>query len=82
MSLNYLLLAIFYILRAYQSIIIISILLSWIPSWANSKIGRIIRTVGGWYIDFFRGAIVFGGLDFTPIIGIMAYESIIFMIGF
>lgn len=48
--------------------------MSWIPSLGNYRIFRLIDRMGGWYLQFFRGIIVFGYFDFTPIAGFILFN--------
>jgi len=52
----------------------ITILLNWIPGFRNSKIGYYMNKITDFYLGRFRGFIVIGMLDFTPIIGFVIYE--------
>jgi len=64
----------YYILTAYYWILIINIFLSWIPELKNTKIGRVLIWLGDPYMRIFRGLLVFGMMDFTPIIGFILYN--------
>lgn len=68
--------ALYALLWAYQGIILISIVLSWIPSAYNTKVGNAIYQASNWYMRAFRGWLVLGFIDFTPIIGIGIYQFI------
>ena len=64
-------------LRGYSYIIFASIILTWLPSLYQYKIPRLVRKVADWYMWPFRGFLVIGILDFTPMIGIVLYETIV-----
>ncbi len=63
-----------YVLEIYFFMIIATIILSWIPSLRESRFYMYLFTLTNPYMRIFRGLLVFGGLDFTPIIGIMLYR--------
>ncbi|AIO19143.1 YGGT family protein [Candidatus Izimaplasma bacterium HR1] len=63
-----------YALTAYYYVLIASILLSWIPELRKSKIGQTINQLANPYMRIFRGLLVFGMMDFTPIIGFILYR--------
>lgn len=69
----------FIFLRVYYSIMIICIFLTWIPSLYRYKFFRVLHYIGGGYLNYFRGKIVIGFLDFTPMIGLLLYS---FMLSF
>ena len=77
MILRYFFIGLYALLWAYQAIIFISILLSWIPSAYNTKVGNAIYKSSNWFMGAFRGWLVLGFLDFTPIIGIGIYQFIL-----
>ena len=69
------LLLIFYkALQYYYYILIASILLSWVPDLKRSTIGQFIDKLANPYMRIFRGWIVIGVMDFTPIIGFIFYQ--------
>ena len=63
----------FQVLQYYYYILVASVLLSWIPDLKRSTIGRFIDKLANPYMRIFRGWIVIGVMDFTPIIGFMFY---------
>ena len=66
----------------YYILIIIRIFLTWIPTrdWDAQPI-KAIRLSTDWYLDIFRRIIPpFGGLDFSPIIAIIALQIFQIMI--
>jgi YggT family protein len=64
----------FFILQAYFYLMITFILLSWFPSVHESKIFYYLYVITNPYLRIFRGVLVFGTLDFTPIVGFMIYS--------
>ena len=80
MILYYILLGLFFVLRAYMTIMIIGIILTWFPNSYEYKIPRLIRNMTNWYLGYFRGVFVIGNLDFTSVFGILLYEGILDLI--
>ena len=70
------LLIILRILTYYFYIMIIYVLLTWTP-WINSKFGRILHMIVNPYLGIFRGWLVFGNLDFTPMLGLILYQVVL-----
>jgi uncharacterized protein YggT (Ycf19 family) len=68
-----LLLILYKALQYYYYILVASVLLSWIPDLKRSTIGRFIDKLANPYMRIFRGWIVIGVMDFTPILGFMFY---------
>lgn len=68
---------IFWLLTVFNGFLSISILISWVPSLTNYKIFRAIIKVSDWYLKPFRGVLVIGPIDFTPLIGIGIYGFIL-----
>lgn len=64
----------FFILQAYFYLMITFILLSWFPSVHESKFFYYLYVITNPYLRIFRGVLVFGTLDFTPIVGFMLYS--------
>jgi len=63
-----------YLLRAYYYILIIYVLMSWIPELRGSKFHQVIHSIANPYMRIFRGLLVFGMMDFTPILGFILYQ--------
>jgi YggT family protein len=63
-----------YLLRAYYYILIIYVLMSWIPELRGSKFHQVIHNMANPYMRIFRGFLVFGMMDFTPILGFILYQ--------
>lgn len=68
------LIVVYRILQVYFYILIGSILLSWLPELRETQIGRFIHALANPYMRVFRGLLVFGMFDFTPIIGFIIYQ--------
>ncbi len=64
----------YYILLAYDAILLMGIILSWIPGLLKFKIFRIIDKIADWYLEPFSGILVFGPIDFTTLIGFAVYS--------
>lgn len=77
MILNNFLICLYIVLWVYQAVIFISIILSWIPNAYSTKFGNVIYNMSNWYMRPFRGWLVIGFLDFTPIIGVLIYQYIL-----
>ncbi len=69
--------SLYYILLGYWYVMTFSIILSWIPGIQNTKICRIIRYIGDLFLYPFEGKLVFGIIDFTPVIGLSIYRGIL-----
>ncbi len=63
-----------YALQAYYYILIAYVLMSWIPELRGSKLHKAIHSIASPYMRIFRGLLVFGMMDFTPIIGFILYQ--------
>ena len=57
------------------------ILLSWIPGIYETSWYYKLRKVCDFYMGRFRGWVVLGNIDFTPIIGFLIYEFALQMLG-
>ncbi|MFP4078681.1 MAG: YggT family protein [Bacillota bacterium] len=62
------------ILEVYFYIMIAYVLLSWIPSIRESKLYYYLHVLVNPYLRFFRGIVVIGYFDFTPILGFLLYS--------
>ncbi len=65
---------IYWLLKIYYWILIAYVLGSWIPELRNSKIYRLIYNIANPYMRLFRGFLVIGMMDFTPILGFTLYS--------
>lgn len=63
-----------YALRAYYYILIVYVLMSWIPELRGSKFHQVIHSIANPYMRIFRGLLVFGMMDFTPILGFILFQ--------
>jgi len=64
----------YYILLGYFYILIADVLLSWLPEIRRTRFGQLIHQIANPYMRLFRGWIVVGMFDFTPIIGFIIYQ--------
>ena len=64
----------YWLLMAYEGFMMISIVMSWIPPLYSTKIYRFFRKGTDFYLRPFRGLLVVGVLDLTPIIGFLIYN--------
>ena len=64
----------YYILQIYFYILIGYVLLSWVPELRESKFYYYLHLIANPYMRLFRGFLVFGGMDFTPILGFLLYN--------
>ena len=61
------------LLQIYYYILIMYILLSWIPEIRTTKFYYYVHLIADPYMRLFRGIIVIGQMDFTPIVGFLLY---------
>ncbi len=61
------------LLQIYYYILIMYVLLSWIPEIRNSRFYFFVHQIADPYMRLFRGIIVIGQMDFTPIVGFLLY---------
>ncbi len=61
-------------LQIYFILLILYILFSWVPEIRQSRFYEILHMICDPYMRIFRGWLVFGGMDFTPIIGFLFYR--------
>ncbi len=59
------------VLNVYMLLIFAYILLSWIPELRQSKFYAILHQIVDPYLRIFRGLLVAGNFDFTPLLGIL-----------
>jgi YggT family protein len=62
------------VLEIYFYIMIAVILLSWFPELRSSSWYRTLIKIADPYLRIFRGIIVIGQFDFTPILGFLLYQ--------
>ena len=65
---------IYWLLKIYYWILIAYVLGSWIPELRKTKIYAVIYQLANPYMRIFRGLLVFGMMDFTPILGFLLYS--------
>lgn len=61
-------------LQVYLYILIGSILMSWVPELRRTRIGQLIDKIASPFMNLFRGIIVIGMFDFTPMVGLILYQ--------
>lgn len=66
--------ALYWLMIAYEGFMTISIIMSWIPPLYNTKVFIFFRKGTDFYLRPFRGLLVIGFLDLTPIIGLLIYS--------
>ncbi len=76
MIFGYIMQGFYWLLMAYNVIILIDVVLSWIPSLLQFKIPRLINTVASFVLDPFRGFTTFGGFDFSPVVALGLINAI------
>ena len=60
------------ILSLYQTLIVIYVLMSWIPEWRTTQLGRIIGELVEPYLSIFRKIIPpIGMIDISPLIAVV-----------
>lgn len=67
----------FWLLQSYFIFIVINIFLTWIPFVYKYNFFRVCRKISDWYLGPFRGIIVLGMFDFSPIIGLFIFQFIL-----
>ncbi len=68
------------VLTVYFYIMIATIILSWTPI-RNSKIYLILEKITSPYLKIFRGWIVIGMVDFTPMLGLIIFQVLLTIMG-
>lgn len=61
-------------LRIYYFLLIGSILLTWIPEITQTQFYKYLRRLTDPYLRIFRGLLVIGMIDLTPILGLLIYQ--------
>jgi YggT family protein len=62
------------LLEVYFYLMIATILLTWFPEATKSKWYEVLYQITSPYLRIFRGVVVIGQFDFTPIIGFLVYQ--------
>ncbi len=65
---------IYYALQVYFYFLIAYVLMSWIPELRGSKVHHFVHKIANPYMRIFRGLLVVGMMDFTPILGFFLYN--------
>lgn len=65
---------IYILLQVYYWILIAYVIGSWIPELRNTQLYKLIYQLANPYMRIFRGLLVFGVMDFTPILGFLLYQ--------
>lgn len=67
-------LGLWWFLRIYYYVMIAYILMSWIPELRNSRLRTMLHQITDPYLRLFRGIIVIGQMDLTPIAGLLLFQ--------
>lgn len=67
------------VLTVYFYIMIATIILSWTPI-RNTKFYQILDMVSSPYLRIFRGWIVIGSMDLTPLVGLLLFQGLLALI--
>ncbi|MDD3113062.1 MAG: YggT family protein [Candidatus Izemoplasmatales bacterium] len=68
------------ILRVYFYLMFATLILSWTPI-RNTRFYNVLEKITMVYLNLFRGWLVVGQIDLTPILGLILYQFILQMIG-
>lgn len=68
------------ILRVYFYLMVATLILSWTPI-RNTRFYAVLEKITMVYFNLFRGWVVIGQFDFTPILGLLIYQLILQVIG-
>lgn len=71
-----LLYVIYEILWIYFYVLLIYIILTWTPI-INTPFGRFMKRITDPFLSIFRGWLVIGMFDFTPLIGLLLYQFLL-----
>lgn len=61
------------LLRLYFYVMIVTIILSWTPL-VNTTFYQLLERICYPYLGIFRGWLIFGSIDFTPMLGLLIYQ--------
>ncbi|HOI46964.1 MAG TPA: YggT family protein [Bacilli bacterium] len=75
------LIGLYYLMYGYLYFMIATIILGWIPGIRESRFYQIMDKITSFYMGRFRGLLVFGMMDFTPILGFIVYQLAMFGLG-
>ena len=79
---NFCISILFNILLIYNFILIGGIILSWFPMLNRFALFRFVNKLSDLFMGPFHGYLILGPLDFTPIIGFMLYDGIVYAISY
>ncbi len=65
--------ALYYILQVYFYLMVAYVILSWVPDIRQTRFYYYLHLIVDPYMRLFRGILVVGQFDFTPIVGFMLY---------
>jgi len=68
------------VLTYYFYVILVTVILSWTPL-VNTKFYGVLLKITGPYMNIFRGWIVIGSIDLTPLLGFILYQLLLNFIG-
>lgn len=68
------------LLQLYFYVMIITIILSWTPL-RNSPIYQMLEKICYPYLGMFRGWVILGNIDFTPMLGLLLYQWLLSLMG-
>ncbi|MGB4695365.1 MAG: YggT family protein [Acholeplasmataceae bacterium] len=73
-----LIIEILYIIFAiYGGLLSLAIILSWVPGIYDIAFFRNVGKIADWYLGPFRGRLVIGTIDLSPMIGLIIYGFIL-----
>lgn len=73
-----LIIEILYIIFAiYGGLLSLAIILSWVPGIYDIAFFRNVGKIADWYLEPFRGRLVIGTIDLSPMIGLIIYGFIL-----
>ena len=64
-------------LSLYYYLLIFYIIMSWVPAIRESGFYTLLGVLCDPFFRIFRGWIVFGGMDFTPMVGLILYSTLL-----
>jgi len=68
---------IFTFLNLYYYVLIFYIIMSWVPAIRDSSFYKLLGMLCDPFFRIFRGWIVIGSIDFTPMVGLILYSSLL-----
>ena len=64
-------------LNLYYYALIFYIILSWVPAIRESSFYALLGTICSPFFRIFRGWIIIGNMDFTPMVGLILYSTLL-----